>query len=631
MFRLKNGILHEDDKPTFLVGTSYFASYNPYKYPVAPDGDRFGEAVKDIAEIADFGFNNVRVAAFEKVEPNGNEYKIEMPFIDHMVNEIAKNNMSSVVRLQGYTMNLKSKDNAIIKNVNGEEVNKNDVSVFIYDNCFNKELVEDIKDATKALAKHFGKMKNVVGFQVYNEPYLSGKTFAPFDYSDFAINAYREYLIKKGVDEKKAKDFDPPRVFNDETKEDWIDYRLFITENFMNFLGDLNDAGDSVCEGMESETNFTACPTWHSCAHFSVNYFKAAKRMDYMGLDIYDPLKGGYFHYIKALMAMVESSAYVEGKNAQILEFCCRTHMTYQDFERQISTAVATGYKGVNFYAFRSDISGPEGGLGGLIYHDRRRTPKYDEAKKAIAVVKQLGNKIATSSKMREGVAIFESEYARHLSDLTEKSMLTSINRDVYDDIYKLGYSPDYVDDEHLLNNNLDIKMLFIANYSLLSESEKNIISEFAKKHYVFYYEIGVGYVLHNDCQGEITNEKMFGNYCWKLGEKGQIANWRFTIDEVFELFGNEPMVKCSTKSVDVGTLIADDDSFVILALTNIHSVKNNISDFDITLDKKLGEFKNAVLYTKDYEKEIELVCDEKTVVKIGEIETSGYVILNKK
>ena len=621
MYELKNGILYKDGKAEFTVGTSYFASFNKDKYPVPPGEARFPEAVKDIKEISDFGFNVVRVAAFEDVTPSGEEYDISMPFINHMVQEIEKNNMASIVRLQGYTMNIKNRDDAVLCTVDGDELDKNDVSVFIYDNFFNDNLVEDAKSATKALAKYFDK-NSVVGYQVYNEPWLSGKPFSPLGYGKWAEKAYKEYLVENGLN---AESFEPLKNFSQENIDEWIKYRLFVTKKFMEYLGILNNAGKSTVEKMESETNFTGCPTWHSCAHFSVDYFKAAKELDYLGLDIYDPLKGGYFHFIKALMAMVESAAYLEGKNAHILEFCCRTHMDEADFERQLSVAVATGYKGVNFYAWRSDVSGPEGGLGGIIYHDRKKTPKYDEAKKAIETVKKIGNEIVCASKLREGVAIFESEYARHYSDLTQKSLLTSINRAVYEDIYNEGFSPDYVDASHLINNNLDIEVLFVADYSIISDEEKEIISEFAKTHYVFRYEVGVGYVMHNNCVGDITNEKMLTNFCWKIGTKGGLADWRFKIYEVFEMMHKKPMVHTKERAVDLGCLVADE--YIIVAITNTHSIKKSIDAFEIKIDKALGEFKTAVLYSKDGEENCKINGE---IINVPGIKTAGYLLLKK-
>lgn len=626
MYELKNGILYKDGKAEFTVGTSYFASYNKDKYPVAPGEERFTEAVKDIKDIADFGFNVVRVAAFEDIKPNGDGYDISMPFINHMVQEIEKNGMASIVRLQGYTMNIKDREDAVLCTVDGKELDKNDVSVFIYDNFFNKVLVEDAKSATKALAKYFDK-NSVVGYQVYNEPWLSGKPFSPLGYGKWAEKAYREYLEEKGIN---SQEYIPLTSVTEENIDEWIKYRLFVTKKFMEYLGALNDAGKSAVEKMESETNFTGCPTWHSCAHFSVDYFKAAKELDYLGVDIYDPLKGGYFHFIKALMAMVESAAYLEGKSAHVVEFCCRTHMDEADFERQLSVAVGTGHKGVNFYAWRSDISGPEGGLGGLIYHDRRKTPKFEEAKRAIDTVKKIGNEIVCASKLREGVAIFESEYARHYSDLTQKSLLTSINRAVYADIYNEGFSPDYVDANHLLSNNLGIEVLFVADYSIISEEEKEIISEFAKTHYVFRYEVGAGYVMHHNCKGDITNEKMLTNFCWKLGTKGGLADWRFKIYEIFEMMQKKPIVRTDERAVDLGCLVSDKKDYVIIAITNTHSYKKSINSFDIEIDKTLGEFKTAVLYSKDGEENCIVEDNGKTVVKVPGIKTAGYLLLKK-
>lgn len=621
MYELKNGILYKNEVPEFTVGTSYFASFHPNKYPVAPGKERYKEAVKDLADIADFGFNVVRIAAFEKIEQNKNSYNISMPFIDHMINEMHKNDMAAIVRLQGYTMNLKKRENAVLCKLDGKEVNKNDVSVFIYDNFFNNKLVEDIKEATASLAKHFDN-DTVVGYQVYNEPYLAGSTFCPMDYSKSATEAYKKYTSEAG------KEAVPPLKFSDETKEEWIKYRLFVTKRFMSFLGELNDAGDRASDKKESTTNFTACPTWHHCAHFSVNYFEAAKHLDYMGIDIYDPLKGGYAHYIKALMAMVESAAALEGKNAQVMEFCCRTHMTAEDFERELSIAVGTGYKGVNFYAWRSDISGPEGGLGGIIYNDRSKTEKFDEAKKAVAAVKSIGNKIVTASKLREGIGIFESEYARHNSDLTEQSVLISVGRDVYRDIYEQGFSADYVDAEHLLGNNLGIEMLFVPDYSLLSEEEKNIVSVFAKEHYVFLYELGVGYTIHDNCGGKITNEKMSKNFCWKIGVKSNIGDWRFRICELFEILGKKPVVISDEKDIDIGVLQADDKSYLLIALTNIHSLKKQVDAFELKISGYLGEFAHATFYTKDGKDRLDI--ENGTLVKIPGLKTSGYIILER-
>ena len=91
MFKFKNGILYNNDEPQFALGTSYFASYHKEKYPVAPGPERFTEALKDIPEIADFGFNIVRIAAFEDIKPTENGYEINMPFINHMVQEIENN------------------------------------------------------------------------------------------------------------------------------------------------------------------------------------------------------------------------------------------------------------------------------------------------------------------------------------------------------------------------------------------------------------------------------------------------------------------------------------------------------------------------------------------------------------
>ena len=120
----------------------------------------------------------------------------------------------------------------------------------------------------------------------------------------------------------------------------------------------------------------------------------------------------------------------------------------------------------------------------------------------------------------------------------------------------------------------------------------------------------------------------MLSNYCWKLNVKSAIADWRFRIWEAFEIANKKPLVTLSERSVDLGCLKSNDNSYMLIAITNIHSLKKHIDAFEIILDKSLGDFKKAMLYTKSTEEncQIERGCD--TVIKISGIETAGYLLL---
>ena len=88
MYQLKKGILYKDGKKSFGLGESYYPSFHPSKFPVPPDGDRIGEMKKDLAMMAELGFNHVRFAALGEVSLQGDgSVKVDTPLIDAMTEE----------------------------------------------------------------------------------------------------------------------------------------------------------------------------------------------------------------------------------------------------------------------------------------------------------------------------------------------------------------------------------------------------------------------------------------------------------------------------------------------------------------------------------------------------------------
>ena len=108
MYKIKDGILHQNDKKIFALGESYYPSFHHAKYPVPPEGDRIGEMKKDLKMMSEMGFNHVRFAAIglTKLNENG-KLIIDTPFVDAMIEEADKNNMSVSIRLQGFAVNLR--------------------------------------------------------------------------------------------------------------------------------------------------------------------------------------------------------------------------------------------------------------------------------------------------------------------------------------------------------------------------------------------------------------------------------------------------------------------------------------------------------------------------------------------
>jgi hypothetical protein len=227
MFELKNGILYENHRPVFALGQSYYPSYHPQKVPVPPEGDRIGALQQDIKEMADAGFNLVRMAALGEVKRNGEAVQVDFPLVDAIIDRAEAVGMATMVRLQGYGVNLSGFDDETMLNENNEEMPFH--WGWFVRNCLNHPgILKDNEDATVASAAHFKNKPSVVSFQIYNEPAYPTEHF--YDYHPYSIAAWRTWLVERGYKTaQEAAKLDPPRKrpAPGEDKANWIQWRLF--------------------------------------------------------------------------------------------------------------------------------------------------------------------------------------------------------------------------------------------------------------------------------------------------------------------------------------------------------------------------------------------------------------------
>ena len=258
MYTMENGILFKNGKPQIGLGTSYFASYHPEKYPVASGDNRMEQMKLDIRDIAEYGFNNVRTAAIERLWWEGEEVRMDFPFIDAMVKEISRCGMSSVVRLNGYSMNHRNHPENTPMDQNGEHHQ----TTFVWDCLSNEEVLSDAYTATAAQAVHFSGFPDMVGYQIYNEPAYPGPAEA-------TMTTVRQYprLSKmaggKGVDvQEEAADYQPPKAPPQAGGDfrQWLWFRMFNTEKMTRLLTSLNRAAKDADPKSESMTNMMSCP-----------------------------------------------------------------------------------------------------------------------------------------------------------------------------------------------------------------------------------------------------------------------------------------------------------------------------------------------------------------------------------
>ncbi len=631
MYELKNGILHQDGQPKLGLGVSYFASYHPEKWPVAPDDDRMGQMTLDIREIAAFGFNHVRNAAFEKLCWEGETVRFDYPFIDAMVRAISENGMAAVVRLQGYSMNHRGHADNTPMNEQGEPCTSH---TFILDCLSNREVMADARQATQVLARHFAQFPDLVGFQIYNEPaYAWGGGY--YDYGPRSIAEYRVWLVRHGyMSEDEARDYDPPRQVpgRGEDLTDWIRFRLFNTEKMTEMLVNLNETTRQAAPGKEAMSNLMSCPFAPRQSRMGEDFFPVARGMDYLGYDAYHPFRGERYFYADSVLSGVESAAAVCGKHAWIVEYCCRTHMTIEDLELQTVSALGMGFKGINYYAWRSDVIGPEGGLGGIIRADRSPTPKFAEMKKLIQVLNNLSGKFAAAEKRRDGVAILYSNQATIISDAWDEipQTQTAMTR-IYTDLKRSGISADYVTAADLAANILGSRLLIVPQLNRLSAAEAELVGAFARRQPVFHYESS-GYRIHPDYPSDSLNgQPLMPDWCFRPHDT---KVWHYRMGEVLELCGIEPALRVTARldSLGFGYLQGNDGSYILACLSNIHSSLIPVADGRLIVDEtRLGVFRTATAYGRDRQQALPVRRTVgQTWVELPEIKAGLFVLLER-
>jgi len=229
MYKIKRGIFYKNGKEEIALGSHYYPSFHPKKIPVFSLKQQIKEAENDLKAIHELGFDIVRFACLGPTYLEDDGIKKDTSFIDQLLEIAKKNCLASLVRLQGYSSNVRNASYALMQDENGKEI------PFKWDyfirNCLsNPSVIKEDEEITRYLAKHFESNDNVIGFQIYNEPAYPFIGF--YDYNPYALKAFH---IETGIFE------DPPR-YRPKTKEElnsWIAFRKFANHRINQYLVNL--------------------------------------------------------------------------------------------------------------------------------------------------------------------------------------------------------------------------------------------------------------------------------------------------------------------------------------------------------------------------------------------------------
>lgn len=617
MYKIKDGILRQNDKKIFALGESYYPSFHHAKYPVPPEGDRIGEMKKDLKMMSEMGFNHVRFAAIglTKLDENG-KLIIDTPFVDAMIEEADKNNMSVSIRLQGFAVNLRDFKDVLMIDNNGTVQDTTVWLDFIQTTMCHEGILEDNVTHAKGLAAHYDKFENMVGFQIYNEPHYPGSTI--FDYNPTTINAYRKWLVKYGImTEKEAENYEPPRKRKEQSARMWALWRLFARDCLTDFL-DNASKGSKMGSDLPTFTCLTSCPVSGDNVFRGVDFFGDARTMDLVGYTCYIHGIGIDYYSMGFLTDMATSAANSEDKECWCVELDSRTYIPLHIFNRNTYATIGAGVKGIVYYQWRGDYPSeatpiPNG--CGLVNYDGSKTKNFENAGRMIAFVNKMSDFLVDAKRPNDGIGIFHSDYANFLCDGLENydEIRTDILRNsyltkyfnVYRELRQAGYTVNVVDAIALKNNKFGIKTLFLPQKHLLSAEETAIVEEFIAKGGNVYYLTTLGSNHSGDGYRHYNKEECVYNPLYRM-------------DDLAYIMDEKPVAKVDNSLV--GLQILENKDNKLFVLTNI-AVEKDTVEVNVNCN---CDVKKATLYSTLETRELE-VKDGKIIV--GEIKDGAIIV----
>lgn len=611
---MKNGILYINGKASFGIGSHYYPSYHPYKVPVPEDGDRIGEMKRDFADMKAAHINVVRTAAIGVFTADGDGVKGDFPLGQSIAEELETEGIALFVRLNGYYNGINNYNDEKMIDENGNVLNSC-WSQFITNSVCHKGAKADNEKVTFIGAEYFGKYGNVVGFQIYNEPALPCDGF--YDYNPVMIEEYRKYRIENCMD--KACE-EPPhrRPYYNESVQPWIDWRLFNTEKFNDYLNDLAAVAKNAVPAAETFTCMTCCPVQIGSSMRGADFFRVAEKMDMVGITLYLDCKGAFYYEHARVMDYAESAAAVYGKHLWLIEYNAKTDISARDFEVETYAAIGSGAKGIMYYQWRGDYAfdnSPEPDGYGMVYNDRTKTKKYDKAMAMHEMLYRLSDRLVSKERVRQGIGILHSEYANAYYDAIcngdnrnawsgkEKSIFASMR--IYR-AFKRGFiSLTAVRAKDLAVLPFNLETLIIPVETGLSKAEERAIGAFVSNGgCVFYYD----------------------EYLDAYKPYNFVGRW-YTASEIAENYGKK-IASVSDEKVDL-KFLEDKDEYLI-SVIDFSEEEREI--FDLQIELQINTTAEKALYVCGNDEAELPVCGEgrHKTLKIPKLMGGGIILIKK-
>lgn len=619
-YSIVKGVLHHDGKPQFALGQSYYPSYHTQKVPVLEDGDRIGEMKKDLRMMKEAGFNLVRMAALGQVEMDGDDVNVRFDLPDAFCRECETQDLAAMIRLQGYSMNLRGFDDATMLNEKGEKMPFN-WGWFVRNSLNHPGIYEDNVRGTVASARHFAGFPSVTSFQIYNEPAYPTEGF--YDYHPYTLEAFAAWCRQKSLPAYEAP---RKRPAAGEDPAPWVYWRLFQQERLNAFLCDM---GEQARKGYPAPANLTChmgCPVTPGAAMRGEDYFATAEGMDILGITAYNVNRGPSYHQAAMVLDACESAAATFDKHAWLIEYNARTDMPPQEWPRETYAAVGRGFKGILYYQWRADFpfaDGPEPEGFGMLFNDGRKASSHDIGIATNRIVEKLSTQLATMRKLRDGVGILYSNYANALSDATENGAANSVEayhersilatRRCYTLLNQRSMTVDFARACDLKQNKLGIRVLLVPFAQGLSDTELDQLEAFEKAggHVYRYMDESLGFERFTRVPAKVVHGVVYDQY---------------DVDALLTLEALVPRAQLEGAAC-ADARLSQGDGFYTAVLTNYDPLERPISGARLHVPG-IG-FTQATAYATDLPDQGEALQVQGDTIFLPELRWGGIVMIS--
>lgn len=435
-------------KEELLFGVAYYDEYMPY--------DRLEQ---DIKMMKDAGINFVRIAesTWSTVEPQDNIF--DFSHIDRVLDGMHKANIRVIIGTPTYavpTWLVKKYPSVLATTAKGQYQYGARQQMDIT----NEYFLFHAERVIRKIMEHVKDHPAIIGYQVDNETK---------HYDTAGDNVQKAFV--SSMKEKFTLD-----SLNTAFGLDYWSNRINRWEDFPSTIGTINASLSSEFSKFQRKlvTDFLAWQTaiikeyaksnqfvthnfdldWRGYSYgiqTRVNHFDAAKALDVAGVDVYHPTQDDLTG-IEISFAGDLTRSMKGGKNYFVIETEAQGFPQWVPYPGQLRlqafSHLASGAKMVAYWHWHSIHNSAETYWKGLLSHDFKPNPTYNESKTIGKDFQKLSDKLINLKKKNDVALLFsnEAQTAFNNFNFVFNTKYNDVLRPYYDALYKMNFGVDFID-----------------------------------------------------------------------------------------------------------------------------------------------------------------------------------------